>query len=169
MAATGAAISVAFNSSNNLNLGTNLGNQAFNANAAFAATFATIGAGAGGFNTLYMADLTVTAASPVSLDLIGSLKQPDGSSSAVFADICAILIINRSTTTGQNLLIGGGSNDVTTIWGSTGVQTLLPGMVFLLGGAVATGYALVASTADLLKIDVAAGTAVPFTIAIIGH
>jgi hypothetical protein len=101
-----------------------------------------LGTGANQFQTGFTKDRIVTNGSPDVLNLTsGALLQPDGVTAVTMNDILGLGFYNGGAA-GQNLLVGGGSNAVTTILGSSGVQTILPGMVSFVGGPVAQGYTI---------------------------
>ena len=131
-------------------------------------------AGASGDNTYqncYAASLTVTAGTPVLVNLTNgsSIKNPDGSF-AVFGDIVALGLLNNSATTGQFMTIGGGTNDVTSIWGASGTEIIMPGgMMVKTAPKNGNAFVVTATTACVLQIVVAAGTSVPFDLFVLGH
>lgn len=129
----------------------------------------TVGSGANQFNNCYAASLTITSGTPVELNLTNgsSLKNPDGTF-AVFTDIVFLYIFNGGTT-GQSITIGAGTTPVTSIWGSTGTEIILPGAYMVKAAFLAAGFAVTASTACELQLTVAAGTNVPYDIMILGH
>lgn len=170
MPSTGASLSVGLQVNNNLALGNVGGNVSFNAQLVQALSSLTKGSGANQFNAAYLADRTVSNGTPDTIDLnAGTIKEPDGVTAVSLTDIILLAILNRSTTAGQNLQVGGGTNDITTILGASGVITIFPGGLLLLTNPNASGYGITASTADILDINVAAGTSVPYSIAILGH
>lgn len=106
---------------------------------------------AGYADRLYVpAAQSIVAASPLSIDLSGSLVQPDGSA-CVFVRVKGIYIKNTSTT--GYLTIGGGSNPLAGVTGFAG-----PGGVFLCTHD--DGMTVIAATGDILKITASAGTVV---------
>lgn len=134
------------------------------------AGFSSLGSAAGQFNSSYYKDRTVTSGTPDVLNLTTGLTQNDQITVATFADILLLAIFNNSVTPGQILNVFGGTDPVSTILGgTTPVLNIPPGMFAIVGGAVAAGYGITASTADRITVNVAAGTAVSYTIAIIGH
>jgi len=117
--------------------------------------------GTGAINTyqnLYAATLTLST-TPTVLNLANaSLKNPD-QTTITMADIVLIAFRNNGTA-GQNVTIGGGTNAVSTIWGATGTEIILPGTnCFSFKSApLATGFVVTVTTACNLSIVAAAGT-----------
>jgi hypothetical protein len=132
---------------------------AFGGSAAFAS-----GSIANQANQVYAGTRTVTSGTPDSIDT-QSLLQPDGSAFAA-TDIVAIGIKNNGTA-GQILTVGGGSTPVVSAWVTTLV--IPPGAQVVITNPAAAGYAINASTAHLIQVVVAAGTAVPYDIFILSH
>jgi hypothetical protein len=107
----------------------------------------------------YIRQHSITNGVALSLDLSGSLTQPDGSS-AVFVEVVAILVKHVSGT--GVLTIGGGSNPLTGVTGTAGPN----GGFFALAND--TGIAVTAGTGDLLQVTSSSGTIVA-DIVIIGR
>lgn len=111
----------------------------------------SVGNGAGQINNLSIQGLSVPSGSPVSLNLTdGSVKMPDGSATN-FADITILFIRNNGAAV---LTVGGGTNAVTSI----GTITVNPGAIVPIVVPGAVGYAVTASTANILKFTSASGT-----------
>lgn len=127
-----------------------------------------IGAGAGNFNTAYLADRTVTNGTPDVLNLTSGLTGPDGVALSAFADIVAFAIKNNSTVAGQILSVGAGTDPVTTLWGA-GPIIVPPGACVAFIDPSAAGYAITTTTADRINVTVAAGSGVSYTTLILGH
>lgn len=111
---------------------------------------------------------TITASGTDALDLAGSLVDPFGAT-ITFARI-KTLIISASSGNTNNVVMGAGTNPVTTIMGGT-TPTLIvrPGGLFVLVAPDATGYAVTTATADVLQIANSAGTtSVSYDIVVIG-
>ncbi len=120
------------------------------------------------YQTCYAATLTLST-SPTSLNLTsGALTQPDGTA-AVFADIVCMVMRNNGTA-GQTVTVGGGSNAMSTIWGATGTEKILPGAnnYMLKLAPFVTGFVVTASTADILTVVAASGTPT-LDIVLLGH
>lgn len=114
---------------------------------------------------------TLGASATENLDLSGVLTDAFGASLA-FVKVKAIIFMAAAANT-NNVLIGG---DVTnTFFPMFGAETdsliLRPGATFALfaGSADSAGYAVTASTADLLKVTNSAGTSgVTYDVIVIG-
>mgnify|MGYP006921396390 CR=1 FL=1 len=104
----------------------------------------------GSADLLYAKQHSIVNGVALSLDLRGSLTQPDGSA-AVFVEVTAILIKHISGT--GYLTIGGGSNPIAGVTGFAGV-----GGFFALSHDA--GIATVAGTGDLLQVTSSSGTVV---------
>ena len=123
----------------------------------------TNGAGAGQAATLYQGSLTLTSGA-ASIDLNGVLTDSYGSTVSLVR-VKAIFIQNNSAS--NTMTFGAaGSNPWIGLLNSTGTITLQPGDCFCAVSGSATGYVVVASTGDLLKV---AGTGTDgFTLVILG-
>lgn len=130
------------------------------ANITGSATFAD-GAGALQANVLYQASLAL-AAGAKSLDLNGVLTDSYGSTVSLLR-VKGLFVRNTGVA---DLTFGAGTTPWVTFLNSTGTVTLKPG-AFLLACAVdATGWAVTASTADLLNFT-GTGTGT-FDVAVLG-
>lgn len=114
---------------------------------------------------------TLTASSTEDLDLAGVLTDAFGAT-LTFVKIKA-LIISAAAANTNNVLVGGVAAGLSSIITpqSTGIVVVRPGATFavLAGQADATGYAVTATTADLLHVaNSAAGTSVVYDVIIIG-
>jgi hypothetical protein len=108
---------------------------------------------------------SVTAASPISIDLNGALLMPNGDT-ANFAKMKWIVIVNKSSS--GTLLVGGGSNPFTSwMTGTTPVRKVGPGAAELILNPSAGGLAVTASTADKIQVDADTGT-VAFDLLLVG-
>lgn len=102
-----------------------------------------------------------------SFDLAASLVDTFGST-ITFVSIVGILIKNSSSTTGENIIVGNGTNPFLTWCGAgTHTVTVKPGGVFALFAPL-DPYAVTASTGDVLKIAAATGT-ITYSIEIFGR
>ena len=131
----------------------------------------TSGTGAGQSDLLWTDTRTIAASGTDDLDLRGSLTDAFGTS-ASFAEITA-LIIKASATNTNNVVVGDDATaPMTSLLGADGTITLRPGAFFAVvaGVADATGYAVTATTADILQIANSAGsTEVIYDIIVIGR
>ena len=116
------------------------------------------GSGSGQTQVIYSDSNSVASGSPVTYDLRGLLASILDGSTLTFAVVTGICIINKSTTTSQNLQVGGGSNPWITWLGATGdIIVIGPSGRFLLTSPI-DGYASSAGTADILTIASSSGT-----------
>lgn len=120
-------------------------------------------------NELWTDNRTLTASSAENIDLAGVLVSPLGTSLA-FTTIKAIIIYANAANTNQVLVGGAGSNTfINWVADATDIIKLHPGGFICLTAPDATGYAVTASTGDLLKIaNGSSGTSVNYDIIIIG-
>jgi len=112
-------------------------------------------------------DTRSLAATSENLDLAGSLTDAFGNT-LTFADITCLYIENNNTTAGQDLLVGGAASAQFVNWvadASDIVKVRANGILLL--WAPMDGYAVTATTADLLKIDAGANT-VSYDIILVG-
>jgi hypothetical protein len=125
------------------------------------------GTGAGQANVIFHDQRTLAASALDQLDLSGTLAGTFGN--VTFARVKAIIVKAADGNT-NDVTIGGG-NFAT--WAGTGTDLvkIRPGGTFALtvGSADATGYAVTATTADILRISNAAGgTSVTYDVIVIG-
>lgn len=100
---------------------------------------------------------SLTAAANDDLDLAASLTDVFGAT-LTFVKIKAILIHNKSTTAGDIIHVGGGSNNFVNWIGAAGdIVKIGPNGVLLLWNPSAAGYAVTAGTGDILRITEAGG------------
>lgn len=109
---------------------------------------------------------TLASNTPESIDLSGSLTGADGLP-VVFAEVCAILIENPATNT-TALTIGNVTNGAQLFFGGAAHTVVLAPGDFILVYAKA-GWAITATTADLLKIANASGASNTYNLALIGR
>lgn len=101
---------------------------------------------------------SVANGAPDTWDLAGTLTSELDGSTVTFVEVTSIYVRNKSTTTGQYLQIGGGSNPFITWLGNSGdIVNVGPGGVFLLTAPV-DGWTVTATTGDILQIASASGT-----------
>jgi hypothetical protein len=118
-------------------------------------------------NEMYDAYRTLSASATEDVDLSGSLTNAFGES-IVFTAVKGIYIENTSAV--DVLSVGGsGSNALASLFGATNdIIKIRPGGMFLICAPDATGYAVTASTADLLHIANGAGGSTTYRIIIVG-
>ncbi|MFD3646381.1 hypothetical protein ACFWUT_23315 [Streptomyces cyaneofuscatus] len=128
------------------------------------------GTGAGKADRIWSDRRTLAASGTEDLDLAGVLLDAFGATVA-FARIKG-LVIAAAAENVNNVVVGAASsNPWTTLLGATHTLTVRPGAFVAVGTGVADaiGYAVTASTGDLLKIaNSGAGSAVTYDIHIIG-
>lgn len=119
-------------------------------------------------NMIWTDTRTISASGTDDIDLAGSLLDQFGNT-ITFTKIKGILISAASTNTNL-ILVGGGSNPFLTWVGASGdLIKVRPGGTFALYSNDATGYAVTASTGDILEIaNSSSGTSVTYDIALIG-
>lgn len=129
------------------------------------------GTTAGKANRLFTNQSTIAASGADSLDLAASLIDAFGAT-ITFAKI-KLLYVSAAAANTNNVVIGGAASNgfITPFGDATDKLVLRPGAFVVLGAGVAdaTGYAVTASTGDLLAIaNSGAGTSVTYDIAIVG-
>jgi hypothetical protein len=119
------------------------------------------GTATGSLNLLAHQSFTVTAGSPLSIDLTSIADV--GGSTVTFGHLCYVKVVNGGTNSGGDLQIGGGTN---------GVFTLDPKLIRSKGG-IATHFdpnpgITIDSTHKIITITSASGS-VPGTITLAGR
>lgn len=123
------------------------------------------GTGANQGNRTWHARRTIPGGGNDDLDLAGGLTDVQTGAAVTFISIISIIVSNRSST--NTITIGGGTNAVSTMLGATSALTLRPGGAVAIHAPDATGYAITAATADILRIAGTAGQS--YDIAIVGR
>lgn len=127
------------------------------------------GTGADQANMLFVDTRTVALSSSENLDLAGGLTDAFGAT-ITFTKIKGIIIAAAAANT-NNVLVGGHATAafVNFVSDATDVLVVRPGGTIALFANDVTGYAVVATTGDLLKItNSGAGTGVTYDIILIG-
>lgn len=129
------------------------------------------GTTAGRADRLWSDRRTIAASGTDSLDLAASLTDAFGAT-ITFAKV-KLLYVEASASNSNNVLVGGAASNgfITPFADATDKLLLRPGagVVLWTGSADATGYAVTASTGDILAIgNSGAGTSVTYDIAIVG-
>jgi len=148
-----------------LDLGTGSAPQALSRSMAL-----TTGTTAGKADRLFADRRTLAASATEDLDLAGTLLDAFGVA-ITFVRIKGLIIAAAAANTNNVVVGAAASNPWATLLSATGTVTLRPGAFLAVGTgtADATGYAVTATTADLLKIaNSGAGTSVTYDIHIIG-
>ncbi|MFB7399783.1 hypothetical protein ACFCZR_06385 [Streptomyces rubiginosohelvolus] len=128
------------------------------------------GTGAGKADRIWSDRRTLAASGTEDLDLAGVLLDAFGAT-ITFARIKGLVIAAAAGNTNNVVVGAASSNPWATLLGATHTLTLRPGAFVAVGSgaADAIGYAVTASTGDLLKIaNSAGGSAVTYDIHIIG-
>jgi len=131
----------------------------------------TAGTGARQADILWMDERTLASNTNLDLDLNAVLTDAFGSTISAL-ELVALFVINAprsGSANTTNLTIGGGSNPVTGYMGGTTptIGPIRPGSFVFLGASDAAGFgAIVAGTADILRINNSTGASAVFQIAI---
>lgn len=128
------------------------------------------GVAAGQADRVFADTRTLAASASEDLDLAGTLLDPLGAA-LTFARVKA-LIVRAAPGNTNNVVIGNAaSNAWAALLGATGTAVLRPGaaLAVVAGTSDANGYAVTASTGDLLKVANSGGvTPVTYDIVVIG-
>lgn len=128
----------------------------------------TDGTGANQATVMWSDTRTLSSGSSESLDLSGSSLQDAFGANIALTTIKGIILYSNAANT-VNLTIGNVTNGLATIFGAaTQSLTLHPGELLVKWTPNATGYAVTAGTADLLKITNGAASSV-YDVIIIGN
>jgi hypothetical protein len=131
----------------------------------------TSGTGAGQADLVFSDTRTIAASGDDDLDLAGGLTDANGTT-LTFARVKALIVTAAAGNT-NNVLVGGDATSTFLTWvvAEADAVILRPGasLALVAGVADATGYAVTATTGDLLRITNSAGsTSVTYDIVIIG-
>lgn len=129
------------------------------------------GTGAGQADLVFSDTRSIAASSNDDLDLAGGLTDALGNS-LTFARVKGLIVV-ASASNVNNVIVGGDATNTFLTWvEAEGDSVILrPGAALALfaGAADATGYAVTASTGDLLRIrNAAGGSSVSYSIVIVG-
>ena len=136
------------------------GNSNSNLGLSFSGSLST-GTGVNNCDRRYTNSVDIASGTPLDLDFAGSLTDGLGQT-VVFARIKLIFIWNTSTTAASILTVGAdGGAPLANFLGDAASDTVKvgPGGVFLNYNPSATAFAVTATTADVLQISCASGTA----------
>lgn len=101
---------------------------------------------------------SVANGAPDTFDLSGGLTSKLDGSAVTFVEVTDLWIRNKSTTTGENLQVGGGSNPWVTWVGASGdIVIVPPGGILKLSSPI-DGFGVTAGTGDILQIASSSGT-----------
>jgi len=128
----------------------------------------THGTGLNQANQIWTDTRQIAASGSDDIDLAGVLTSPLGTT-LTFTKIKSIIVYAYDTNV-NNVVIGGDANGLVNWVGNVNdVVNLRPGGFICLAAPDATGYAVVASTGDILQIaNSGSGTAVDYDIIVIG-
>lgn len=126
------------------------------------------GTGSGQADKLFMDERTLAASATENLDLDGGLTDAFGAA-LTFVTVKAIMVVAKASNTNDVVIGGAASNGfVGPFGGTTPTVAVKPGGLALLV-APKTGWAVTASTGDILKMaNSSSGTGVDYSIVIIG-
>lgn len=127
------------------------------------------GTGANQADRIFSDQRTIVASGTDDLDLNGTALQDNLGVNLALARI-KVIAVYAAAANANVLVMGGGTNPVTTILGgTTPTLNIRPGGMFLLTSPDATGFAVTAATADILRFtNGGAGTSVTYDVVIIG-
>ncbi len=126
------------------------------------------GAGLNAANKIWSDSRTIAASGTDDLDLAGVLTDSFGAT-ITLARVKGIFVF-ASSANSNNVVVGGGSNPlVNWLTGTTPAVVVRPGGMLAVWAPDATGYAVTASTADILRVaNSGAGSSVTYDIVLIG-
>lgn len=115
-------------------------------------------------------DQRTLAATSEELDLAGSLADAFGDT-LTFVEVVALVIANRATTAGHNLIVGGASSAAwaALFGGSTHTVNVHASGVLAAFAPLDPAYVVTATSADKLKIDAGGENTVTYDILIAGR
>lgn len=127
------------------------------------------GVGASQADRMFFATRSIAASGVDDLDLNGTALQDALNVNLALVRIKVLAIAAKSTNINNVVLGAAAANPVTSILGATGTLPIRPNGQLLLIAPDATGYAVTAATADVLRVaNSGAGSAVDYDIVIIG-
>ena len=110
----------------------------------------TVGNASGQVDVVYCGNFTITAGTPLTINL-GTCLDPLGGNASMLH--VAVIIVANTNSSGGNLTIGGGTDPVL----GSDVNTIMPGgVIFKINQS--PGYPVVASASDTLTITASIGT-----------
>lgn len=109
-------------------------------------------------DVVWSASSSVTSGSPATIDMRGSLTSVLTGDAVNFVEVVGFFVKNKSTTAGQTLEIGGGSNSFSTWAGGAGDTVLVGAGGAMYISAPIDGYATTAGTGDILQVKSTTGT-----------
>lgn len=114
------------------------------------------GTSASQMDVIHSGSLSISGAS--TLDCRGGLSSVLTGDAISLVEITWIVLYNKSSTSGEYITVGAGSNPVTSLWGASGDAIVVgPGGLLVIGSPI-DGYGTTAGTADIVTITPATGT-----------
>lgn len=126
------------------------------------------GSSAGRVQVAWSDSRSVTNGVPDTIDLRGGTTGAFGQAAQAFAVVTHVFVRNKSTVSGRNLTVGGGSNPFITWLAASGDAVVVGPDGFVAVASPLDGYATTAGSADILTITSSAGT-IDYDILIIGR
>jgi hypothetical protein len=121
-------------------------------------------------NRIFLRSDTVDTGTPDDIDFSATTFLDPSGDAATMAKVVAIIVVNKSTTAGQVLTVGGDAAPIAEFFGAgPDVLRVGPGGIEVLTNPSLAAYAVTATTADILQVGVEAGTAVAYDIIAIGR
>lgn len=114
------------------------------------------GTGASQSDVVFSGSASISTAT--ALDVRGALSSVLTGDSVSFVELTALVLKNNSSTAGQYVTVGAGSNPVASLWAASGDAAIVgPGGLLVLTSPI-DGYATVAGTGDVITLTPATGT-----------
>jgi hypothetical protein len=123
---------------------------------------------AGQADKIFTDHRTIAASGTDDLDLAGPLIDPLGSTITMAR--LKVLMVKAAAANTNNVVMGVGTNPITTILGgTTPTLNIRPGGLLVLAAPDAIGYVVTAGTADILRFaNSGAGTGVDYDVILVG-
>lgn len=126
-----------------------------------------VGTAASQANIVYGTNASISAATNYDLNgLLASVVDSGTTFDAV--KVVGFIVINKSTTSGEYLTVGAGTNDFDTWTANAGDQVFVGPDGFFATFSPIDGFAVTAATADILRIVPATGT-IALTLLVLGR
>ena len=117
---------------------------------------------------LVYSEQNTATASANTLDVAASLTSKLTGAAVTMVEVTAICVVNKSTTSGEVLIIGAGSNPLLNWVNATGDAVKVGASGVFLITSPLNGYAVTATTGDILTIDPGAAT-ISYDIILLGR
>ncbi len=119
-------------------------------------------------DVVYSISTTVATGVPDAYDLLGSLTSVLNGAAISFVEVTLIAIRNKSSSTGEIIVVGAGSNPIDTVFSAAGDSIDIgPGGLFVWSSPV-DGAAPTAGTADIITLTTSA-TSISYDLLIVGR